>query len=117
MEQTSTDGQFIIITSNDPDVFAKINPALIRTGRIDYCIKIDYCVAEQFNDICKEIYNVSYTEDELKSFPDYKYSVADVIYPLAYHHIHHNQSEKLDIKTALGVIEEYCKYSRFEAQK
>ena len=66
---------FFLTTNN----INKIDFALKRHGRIDYLLEIKLCNTEQFGKIYYDLLNKNVTEEQLKLFPEYKYSTALII--------------------------------------
>lgn len=54
-----TPGRILIMTSNHPE---KLDPALIRPGRIDINLKVDYCT----KDMIYDMYNFFYDKNDIK---------------------------------------------------
>jgi SpoVK/Ycf46/Vps4 family AAA+-type ATPase len=70
-----TPGRIVIMTSNHPE---RLDPALIRPGRIDMIIKFDYCNTMEVEEIYKGITGRSVPADVLSRIPPKKYSPAQV---------------------------------------
>jgi len=70
-----TPGRIVIMTSNHPE---RLDPALIRPGRIDMIIKFDYCNTMEVEEIYKGITGRSIPTDVLSRIPPKKYSPAQV---------------------------------------
>jgi chaperone BCS1 len=71
-----TPGRILIITSNH---YNKLDPALVRPGRIDEHINLTNATKFTINDIYNYYYNKSIPEDIITKLEDYKYSPAYLI--------------------------------------
>lgn len=71
-----TPGRLLIMTSNHYD---KLDPALVRPGRIDEHINLTNASKSTINDIYKYYYNKSIPDEILTQLEDYKYSPAYLI--------------------------------------
>lgn len=71
-----TPGRLLIITSNHYD---KLDPALVRPGRIDEHINLTNATKSTINDIYNYYYNKSIPEQIFTKLEDYKYSPAYLI--------------------------------------
>lgn len=71
-----TPGRILIITSNHYD---KLDPALVRPGRIDHHINLTNATHNTINDIHEYYYNETILEDKLSKIEEYKYSPAHLI--------------------------------------
>lgn len=60
-----TPGRIIVMTTNHPD---RLDPALIRPGRIDLNINVDYCTCEMIKEMFEGFYEQSF---------DYEFSMID----------------------------------------
>ena len=69
------DGTIFIITSNHVE---KLDPALIRDGRIDVKLHLKKCCCEQLKAMWKIIYKSEIQEEYLKQFKEYKFRVSTV---------------------------------------
>ena len=70
-----TPGRILIMTSNHPE---RLDPALIRPGRIDMIVKFDYCNRVEIAEIYKGITGNALPEDVVSKIPNNKYSPAQV---------------------------------------
>lgn len=71
-----TPGRLLIMTSNHYD---KLDPALVRPGRIDEHINLTNATKSTINDIYNYYYNKSIPNEMLTKLEDYKYSPAYLI--------------------------------------
>lgn len=71
-----TPGRLLIMTSNHYD---KLDPALVRPGRIDVHINLTNATKSTINDIYNYYYNKSIPEETVAKLEDYKYSPAYLI--------------------------------------
>jgi hypothetical protein len=71
-----------IMTTNHIE---KLDPALVRPGRMDICIELKRCDRFQLSNIFKDIYGVELTSEILASFPENRYMVSEIIL-----HLFHN---------------------------
>lgn len=70
-----TPGRIIVMTSNHPE---KLDPALIRPGRIDLIVKFDYCTPEEVGEIYEGITGKELPLRIIDIIPTNKYSPARV---------------------------------------
>jgi chaperone BCS1 len=71
-----TPGRILGISSNHYD---KLDPALIRPGRIDITLKLDNATHNIIQQMCKRYYNVSIDDKKLKKINNKFYSPAEII--------------------------------------
>jgi len=102
----SSNDQIFILSSNNPEVIKKINPALIRSGRIDYCIKVDHCCKEQFGEIVKFVLGIELVKEDLLKFPENKYATVTIVYAMAYYSMQFTDTQ-ISVDEILKIIEEY----------
>lgn len=95
IDGTTAPEEFIfVITTNHPE---QLDPALIRPGRMDICIEIKRCNRYQLRKAYLSIYNEELPEYIVSKFPEYKYSMAEVIM-----HLFHNTYNKIPIETLMA---------------
>jgi hypothetical protein len=70
-----TPGRIIVMTSNHPE---KLDPALIRPGRIDLIVKFDYCNTDEISEIYTGITGDELPLRILNAIPTNKYSPARI---------------------------------------
>ena len=70
-----SEGRIIIITTNHPE---KLDPALIRPGRIDYTINLDLCTIDQLQKFHKAFYKMAIPEEYLPKLKEKVISPATV---------------------------------------
>ena len=68
-----TPGRILIMTSNHPE---KLDPALIRPGRIDMIVKFDLCNHDEIMEIYKGITDEDIPDDIMRRIPSDKYTPA-----------------------------------------
>lgn len=78
-----------VITTNHLE---KLDPALIRPGRMDISLELQKCSRYQLGNIFRDLYNRELREDLLEQFPEYKYITANVIL----HLFHNTYSNNID---------------------
>jgi hypothetical protein len=71
-----TPGRILGISSNHYD---KLDPALIRPGRIDITLKLDLASRQTIGQMYNHYYKKHLTQEQLASIPDRKYSPAEII--------------------------------------
>lgn len=71
-----TDGRIIIITSNHYD---KLDPALIRPGRIDLELKLNLATRNVINSMHKHFFDENISKSKLKKIKDNHFSPAELI--------------------------------------
>ncbi len=71
-----TPGRMLGISSNHYD---KLDPALIRPGRIDITLKLDYASRDIIRQMYERYYSEHINEKSLKKIDDYFYSPAEII--------------------------------------
>ena len=71
----SPEGILIIMTTNHIE---KLDPALLRDGRIDARYKLEYCSRRQISDLSEKFFGISITHDQLSDIPDNMLSPATV---------------------------------------
>jgi len=71
-----TPGRILGISSNHYD---RLDPALIRPGRIDITLKLDYASHNIIREMYKRYYNMNIDERKLKRIEDKFYSPAEII--------------------------------------
>lgn len=77
IDGTTAPEEFIfVITTNH---LKHLDPALIRPGRMDICIEIKRCNRYQLRKAYKTIYGKELSPSIVSTFPEYKYSTAEVI--------------------------------------
>lgn len=70
-------GCVVFMTTNHIE---KLDPALIRSGRIDHIMEFKLCDSHQFTNIFKYFVGISYTDVDPKyKFPEEKYSTSHII--------------------------------------
>jgi SpoVK/Ycf46/Vps4 family AAA+-type ATPase len=108
---SSESGQLFIMSSNNPQVILKLNPALLRPGRIDFCIKIDFCDRKQFMEIVEYIYGFTLSAEDLEQFPLNKYPPVTIIVSFALHYVTISESarKKLSMTDLLNIVNSYDK--------
>lgn len=71
-----TPGRILGISSNH---YEKLDPALIRPGRIDVTLKLDYASREIIQQMYRHFYKMEIPQQILVKVPDKKYSPAEII--------------------------------------
>ena len=71
-----TPGRLMIITSNHYD---KLDPALIRPGRIDITLELKNANHQVIGDMYNKLFGVAITERQLRRIPEYAYSPAAIM--------------------------------------
>lgn len=71
-----TPGRLMIITSNHYD---KLDPALIRPGRIDITLELKHANHQVFSDMYKKLFGTAITDIQLQYIPEYAYSPASIM--------------------------------------
>jgi chaperone BCS1 len=71
-----TPGRILGISSNH---YEKLDPALIRPGRIDITLNLDNCTTNMIRQMYKHYYKISINEKQLSKIKDRFYSPAEVI--------------------------------------
>jgi len=71
-----TPGRILGISSNHYD---KLDPALIRPGRIDITLKLDYASRDIIRQMYERYYSERIDERKLKKISEYFYSPAEII--------------------------------------
>ena len=74
-----------------------MDTALIRPGRMDISIEIKQCNRYQLRKAYKSIYDIDLPEEFIKAFPEYKYSMAEVIM-----HLFHNTYNKMPVSKLMS---------------
>ena len=112
---TSEEDQVIILTSNHPEIIMKYNQALMRPGRIDYCIKMDNCNRSQLKQILEHILEKPFLIEDFETFVEYKYSVVFIIQFLVYYadNLEENDLENFDVIKMIDSIESYIKFTSY----
>jgi len=68
-------GRIMIMTSNHAD---KLDPALIRPGRVDMNIEMSYCSSTIIKQIYEHFYDIKMTDDEFRRISDKKFTAAEI---------------------------------------
>jgi SpoVK/Ycf46/Vps4 family AAA+-type ATPase len=71
-----TPGRLMIITSNH---YNKLDPALIRPGRIDITLELKHANHQVISDMYNKLFGVAITERQLRRIPEYAYSPAAIM--------------------------------------
>ncbi|KAI8817872.1 P-loop containing nucleoside triphosphate hydrolase protein [Fimicolochytrium jonesii] len=71
----SPEGIIVLMTTNHVE---KLDPALLRDGRIDFRIPLDHCTRQQIRDLAERYIGVRPAEEDLAGVPDYSLSPATV---------------------------------------
>lgn len=71
-----TPGRILIISSNHYD---KLDPALIRPGRIDITLELSHVSRETFSEIYTHLFGTKINASQLKRVPDKKYTPAEIM--------------------------------------
>jgi SpoVK/Ycf46/Vps4 family AAA+-type ATPase len=69
-------GRIMIITTNH---YNKLDPALVRPGRIDIAIKLDNASLASINEMHEHYYGMPIDRNDLAVIPDRFYSPAEII--------------------------------------
>ena len=71
-----TPGRLMIITSNH---YNKLDPALIRPGRIDITLELKHANHQVIGDMYNKLFGVAITERQLRRIPEYAHSPAAIM--------------------------------------
>ena len=82
-----------VMTTNHID---KLDPALIRPGRMDINIELKKCDRYQLKCIYQDLYNKILSEELIQKFPEFTYIVAEVILHL-FHNMYHKDIEQNEL--------------------
>jgi broad-specificity NMP kinase len=109
----SSNNQIFIFTSNFPQKIVDYCDALIRPGRVDYAIKIDYCSFYQFTSICQDFFEVEVKEDKQEQFEKFgKIITSTITTALVYLKKHENDYPSgITIDDIFDIISKYCTFS------
>lgn len=70
-----TPGRIIIMTTNHPE---KLDPALVRPGRVDVVVNFDRFTAVEIHEMFEKITGKTIPEEDLRKIPDAEWSAAQV---------------------------------------
>lgn len=89
-----TPGRIVIMTSNHPE---KLDPALIRPGRMDLNIHFDRCNRDDIREMIEKITGMYVPDTLLENVPEFKYTPAEVTQKIF-------ENMGVDMETLVGTL-------------